>query len=228
MDFELFSAAHLSALAAALLVFTGILLLRKRLRQPKANKITRISLAALLLCSEASLQLSYVLDRNWEVASLPFQLCSLMVLLSALTLMTNHKRLYGLVFFLGSMGALQAILTPNLDVSFPQFRYFHFFIAHIGIIGAALFLMAVERYRPTYRSVLSAMLWLHVLAVPAAITNIVTGTTNFMFLARKPSTASLLDFLAPWPWYLLQLELVAFGICMLLLGAVKLIGHIYD
>ncbi len=47
-----------------------------------------------------------------------------------------------------------------------------------------------------------------------------------MFLARKPSTPSLLDLLAPWPWYLLQLELVALALCFLMLGVVRLIDRL--
>lgn len=227
MAFEMFSAAHTAGLAVALIVFTGIILFRKQLRRPALNQAVRYGLAVLLLCCEISLQLSYVLEHNWRVGSLPFQLCSLMLLLSAILLITNNKKLYHLVFFLGSMGALQALLTPNLDETFPHFRYFHFFIAHIGIIGAALFITAVERYRPTFRSVFSTLFWLHVLAIPAAITNIISGKTNFMFLARKPGTASLLDILAPWPWYLLQLEVIAFVICLLLFAAVKLLDRIF-
>ncbi|MBD2870160.1 YwaF family protein [Paenibacillus arenilitoris] len=227
MDFEPFSAAHYSALGAAGIFFAIIIACRKYLRRPKPNRIARASLAVVLLASEASLQLSYVLAGSWGVESLPFQLCSLMVLLSAVVMLANRKRLYGLVFFLGTLGALQALLTPSLNEGFPHFRYFHFFAAHIAIIGAAVFLLAVERYRPTIRSVIGALLGLHALAVPAAIANALTGTTNFMFLARKPDTASLLDLLAPWPWYLLQLELVAFAMCMLLWGAVRLASHTY-
>ncbi|CAM4143669.1 TIGR02206 family membrane protein [Paenibacillus alkaliterrae] len=230
MSFEMFSASHIAAIAAGILLFAGIILLRKQLRQPKVNLKARYGLAILLLVSEAALQLSYVIEHSWGAASLPFQLCSLMVLLSAVLLLTNAKRLYDCVFFLGSMGALQALLTPNLDEAFPHFRYFHFFIAHIGIIGASVFILAVERYRPTFRSVLKSLLWLHLLAIPAAIANYVTGTTNFMFLARKPASSSLLDLLSPWPWYLLELEIIAFSICFMLYALVKwlLPKHNYD
>lgn len=221
MRFEAFTAPHYAALAAAAAVFALLLLFRRRLRGERANRRFRIALASVLLLSEASLQLSYVLDGNWSAGSLPLQLCSLMLLLSAAALLFRVKTLYSAVFFLGSLGAFQAMLTPNLAEPFPQFRYFHFFIAHIAIIAAALYLFAVERYRPTMRSMFGALLWLHLLAVPAAAVNAWTGTTNFMFLAGKPATASLLDLLAPWPWYILQLELVAVALCLTLVGLSK-------
>lgn len=218
----MFSAQHAAALAVAVVVFAMIVVGRKGLRGEKANRRFRIGMALLLVICEISLQLSYFLEDSWSAGSLPFQLCSLTLLISAAALAFRVKQLYAIVFFLGTLGALQAMVTPNLDQPFPHFRYFHFFIAHIGIIASAVYLLTVERYRPTIRSVFAALLWLHALAVPAAIVNIVTGTTNFMFLARKPQTASMLDMLAPWPWYLLQLEAIALGLCMLLLGVSKL------
>ncbi|WP_138751950.1 TIGR02206 family membrane protein [Paenibacillus sinopodophylli] len=217
----MFSAAHSAGLSLLVVIVVMVVVFRRGLREPSRNQITRWTLAAVLLCSEAALQLSYITENSWGIYSLPLQLCSLMLLVGAVVLMTKHKALYDVLFFLGSMGALQALLTPNLDETFPHFRYFQFFIAHIGIIGAALFVVAVERYRPTFRSVLRAMLWLHILAIPAWITNYLSGTTNFMFLARKPATASLLDWLAPWPWYLLELEIIAFCLFFALYGVVK-------
>lgn len=223
MEFELFSTAHFAALAVLILVSTVIILFRTRIRKPEFNRKMRYGLAFLLIGCELSLQLFILAEHSWWIGSLPFQLCSLMVIVSAVVMFTNHKGSYDIIFFVGSMGALQALLTPNLDETFPHFRYFQFFIAHISIVAAAIYIIAVERYQPSFRSVLRALLWLHLLAIPAAITNILTGTTNFMFLARKPASASLLDLLAPWPWYLLQLEVVAFGIFIVLYAVLRLL-----
>jgi hypothetical integral membrane protein (TIGR02206 family) len=219
--FQAFSGAHYAALAATAIVLLGIAAGRRALRSQRADELFRKGLAAILLLCEVSLQLSYILEGSWWAGSLPFQLCSLTLLLSALLLLTGWKSLLPVIVFLGTLGALQALLTPNLDVTFPQFRYFQFFIAHIGIMATAVYAVAVRQYRPTLRSAAAAWIWLHILAVPAAIVNGLTGTTNFMFLARKPSTASLLDVLAPWPWYLLQLEFVAIAMFLLLYGGLK-------
>lgn len=223
MEFEMFSAAHYAALIAAAVVFSCIVAFRKKLRLPSYNRAFRYAAAAILAGCEAALQTSYVLAGDWGWGSLPLQLCSMTLLIAAVMLAARGERLYDIIYFLGILGALQAMLTPNLEQNFPHFRYFHFFIAHIGIIAAGLFAAVVERYRPTYKSVLRAWVWLHVLAIPAAAANYLTGYTNFMFLARKPGTASLLDMLAPWPWYILQLEAVVILFCLLLLWATSII-----
>jgi hypothetical integral membrane protein (TIGR02206 family) len=225
MAFEPFSIAHDMGLALAAAFVIAISAFRKKLREPGINRLVRYGLAALLVSCELSLQVWYVVTDNWGWNSLPFQLCSIMMWLSAALLLTRNRRLYEITFFLGIMGALQALLTPNLDATFPEFRYFHFFIAHSAIVGASVFLTVVEGYRPKVSSVFRAIGWLHVLAIPAAIANQMTGS-NFMFLARKPDTASMLDLLAPWPWYLLQLELVALILCFSLFGIVRAIDRL--
>ena len=53
------------------------------------------------------------------------------------------------------------------------------------------------------------MIALNIYAVVVGIINAIAGW-NYGYLCRKPAMPSLLDFLGPWPWYLLSLELVAF------------------
>lgn len=220
MEFEPFSIAHVLGIAMGVLFVIIMVIFRRRLREPRINRLTRIAIAGILFSCEFSLHVWYAVTSNYGLYSLPFQLCSIMMWLSIVLLLNRNHKLYEITFFLGILGAVQALLTPNLDVTFPTFRYFHFFIAHGAIIAASVFFTVIDGYRPRAASVLRALGWLHVLAIPAAITNFLTGS-NFMFLARKPETASLLDLLAPWPWYLLQLELVALIFCWALLFFVK-------
>ncbi len=73
----------------------------------------------------------------------------------------------------------------------------------------------VESFRPTWKSILITMGFLNIALIPVSVVNMLTGG-NYMFLARKPDTASLLDLLGPYPWYLLALEGVALLIFVLL------------
>jgi hypothetical integral membrane protein (TIGR02206 family) len=219
--FVMFSLPHALGFAGAILAVMILVRFRAQLREPRRNRLARYGIASLLVASEVSLYLWYTWNDAWGWFALPFQLCTMTLWLSVYVLLTRSRKVYEVAFFLGILGAMQALITPYLMVTFPDFRYFHFFIAHIAIIIAGVFLTAVDGYRPTARSVFRALLWLNVLAVPAAIANAFTGY-NFMFLARKPPTGSLLDWLAPWPWYIAELELIALALCFALLGAVRM------
>lgn len=174
------------------------------------------SLLAALSLPEASLHVWYVLTGIWDPAtSIPLELCSLTLFLSIAILLTDDRRLYPLVYFAGIGGALQAILTPNLGYPFPHFRFFHFFIVHIAIILTALYMTWVRGYRPTWKSIGWTMVFLNVSAILVGLVNWAVGS-NYMFLMRKPETASLLDLLGPHPIYILVEELIALVLFILM------------
>ncbi len=175
----------------------------------KRKSTIRYTLAIFLLASELSLYIWYLKTGVWDpVDSLPFQLCSISLFLSIIMLLTRNLFLFEITYFLGIGGAMQAMLTPELAYDFPQYRYFHFFLAHIAIILASLYMAWFENCRPTIKSMWKAFTALNVIAVVVFFINKATGG-NYMFLARKPINPSLIDFLGPYPWYILSLEIVA-------------------
>ena len=48
-----------------------------------------------------------------------------------------------------------------------------------------------------------------------AINYLVGDTANYFFLAHKPFSASILDILGPWPWYIIQGDVIALGLFFL-------------
>ncbi|MBL0387563.1 TIGR02206 family membrane protein [Tumebacillus sp. ITR2] len=204
---------------ALLLILAAVLLTyiyRKKLRGPSANLRFRVVLAALLLLCEISLESWQAYEGAWTLDfSLPLQLCSISLLLAILMLLSKSYRLFEFMFLAGLGGALQALLTPDLgNYAFPHFRTFEFFIGHGAVVVACFFMVFVERYRPTFGSVWRSFAALNVLALVVYGLDLLTGG-NYMFLAHKPSNASILDVLGPWPWYLLSLEGVALAMHLL-------------
>jgi len=214
--FAAFSPTHLAALAAAVLVWAALFAARRRLRIGRRAAWGRYAIAAVLALCEISLNLWYISENVYSVRdTLPLELCSISLYLCVAMLLTKSRGIFQIVYFTGIGGALQALLTPVLYYDFPHYRFLEFFIAHVFIIAAVLYMVWVEGYRPTLKSVGITMLFLNVLLGPIYVINMVTGG-NYMFVARKPETASLLDYLGPHPWYLLSMEAVAVVLFLML------------
>ncbi|MFC4408852.1 TIGR02206 family membrane protein [Chungangia koreensis] len=207
MKFVMFSAAHWFAISV--IVIAAILLFTMKNRINPHQKWERF-VAVTLLIMDLGYHVWLISSNRWRLMdSLPLELCSLSLLAAIVLLWTGNRKLYPFVFFAGIGGALQAVLTPVLDLSYPHFRYFHFFYTHGGIILTALYFTWVKGYRPTFKGVLQTMLTLNLLLPVIFLVNLLVEG-NYMFLRMKPVNGSLLDYLGPYPWYLLSLEAVAF------------------
>ena len=139
-----------------------------------------------------------------------------MVCLTAYPRCTNRRKPPHLMYFLGRAGATIALLLPDVGIyGFPHFRYFQTFIAHTLIIVSALYMMVVEVFHPTWASAKRVFIWTNIYMAFVFILNLIIGS-NYLFIAHKPETPSLIDMLGPWPWYILPIELLAVVIILLL------------
>ncbi len=216
-DFIMFSASHWVALAliaiSCLLLYSSRFTIRSH---SKLKRIIRLLLVIILLCSEAGLQVWYLSQNVWKTSSsLPLELCGITLLLSIIMLITRSRLLYSFLYFAGIGGAFIALITPNLIYPYPHFRFLLFFVAHGAIILASLYMTWIEGYKPTWKSLFFTMLCLNLVAVCVWFANYILGS-NYMFLAHKPSTYSVLDYFGPYPYYLLVEELFAFVVFLMM------------
>ena len=204
--FILFSSAHLGALAAVLVVNLALLFLRGPGKE-KPRLWFRYGLAIILIVNELAWHIWNLAVGTWTVQTmLPLHLCSVFVYGSAIMLVRRDVRIYEFAYLIGIAGAIQPLFTPDLGVyGFPHFRYWQTYISHGGIVTAAVYMTIVEGYRPYWRSLGKVIIWMNVYMVFVGIVNALLGS-NYLFIAHKPETASLLDALGPWPFYLLAIE----------------------
>jgi len=214
--FRLFSLSHLIVLSVLVPVNLSIIYLRPN-ASPQVRRAFRYGLAALLILNEMAWHLWIWTTGNWTVQTmLPLHLCSLFVFISAIMLITKSYTLYEFAYFLGIGGATQALLTPSLGIyGFPHFRFFQIFIAHGSIVTAAIYMTVIEQYRPYWTSLLHAVVGANLYMLLVGLVNALIGS-NYMFIAHKPYTPSLLDVLGPWPWYILSAEAVGLAVGLLL------------
>lgn len=210
--FVLFGVAHLGAIALAFITPLALALAVRAAKCPeRRERQFRLGLAVLLIGTWI-IWLGLLYRRGWlgPGTLLPMNLCDWAAILTIVTLLRPGQRSYELAYFWALGGTLQALLTPDLHNGFPDLRFIVFFLFHSGIIAAVFYLTFATRLRPWPSSIPRVMAWSVVYLVMAITMNALLGT-NFGYLSAKPPGPSLLDVLAPWPWYIWQLALIGFG-----------------
>jgi len=214
--FHAYEPAHLVVLGLTVAFTTTLILLtwagRERLVRPLEVALALVlflnwPIGLWVTSSKGTLSASY---------SLPLQLCDVGAILGGVALLWRRPLICELLYFWGLAGTLQGLITPNLDVTWPNPRFISFFLLHSGVVAAALQIVFGRRIAPRPGAVWRAMAWIivYALVVGAADAIIYYGLddrdVNYGFLCAKPAVASLLDALGPWPWYLVALVGVAF------------------
>jgi len=144
---------------------------------------------------------------SWQY-SLPIELCNLVLITCILSLFRSSRLLYEITYFWGLGGVLQALVTPDLARGFPSWDFILFFWGHGAILFGIIFIIAGKNFRPRRNSVVRMMIALNLYAIAVGSIDYIM-LWNYGYLCQKPAVPSILDFLGPWPWYLLSLEAIS-------------------
>jgi hypothetical integral membrane protein (TIGR02206 family) len=213
--FQLFGPAHIAALCV--LVALNLLLFRFKSTPEITRSKVRWTLAIILWLAEASWHAWNYFTGQWSVKTLlPLNVCSALIWLTGFMLVFKNQTIYEFAYFLGIGGAIQYLATPDLGIyGFPHFRYFQTFISHGLLVTCAIYMTIVEGFRPTWRSLLRVFVFTNFYMVIIFFINRWLGS-DYLFLNAKPATASILDLLPPWPYYILYMEVLGIVTCLLL------------
>ena len=197
--FELFGREHLLALTLVVVVQV-VLLWRFARADAAARRSARWALTAALWGQEVAFHLWRASLGTWNAREmLPLHLCSQGVWLGGLMLLTRSRRLYEYVYFAALAGAAMALATPDAGrYGWPHFRFTQFFVSHGLIVTAPLWMTFVEGFRPTASAPWRAAAVTVATGLATVPLNLRLGS-NYMFSARRPASASVLDHLPPWP-----------------------------
>jgi hypothetical integral membrane protein (TIGR02206 family) len=212
-----FSIAHDAALAV-LLAGALVVVWGPRHHPGRWIRWAAWSLAAAIFAGWAGEYVTDVVQGIWTVRfSLPLQLTDAVSLAAIVALLTRRALPIELLYFWGFSASLQAVLTPDLGVSFPNVLYFTYFLYHDGSILAALLLVFGCRRYPRPR----AMWWVFAAtlgwAAVAGTADVITGG-NYMYLAWKPTHNSLLNVMGPWPAYIAAAAAIGLAMFAVLAG----------
>ena len=214
--FELFGTGHLAYLAilAAIIVY---LIWGWKDPDEDSKRRARLLIATVMLINEIAWHTWNIAHGVWSIReNLPLHLCGFSIWTTIYMLFARDYRIYEFLFFIGLAGASQAVITPNAgEYGLPHFRALQTLISHGMLVVAMVFIAAIEGHRPTWASIWKTMLALNVYMFLLFGVNSVLGS-NYLFIMRKPDTASLFDLMGPWPWYLVVAEFLAVTIFIVL------------
>ncbi len=205
-EFAAYGPSHLVvlvvfAIGAALLVWAG-----RRQTEAQAQFFGRAF--AVVILASFLVALTYKLINRDLQTSIPLQLCDVAELIAAYALWTQRHWAFVLTYYWCLVLSSQALITPDVGTpkegspDFPHHLFLTFFVLHVLVVWAAIYLTWGRRNRPSWRDyrfvIIATLVW----AVFTFTFNAIVGT-NYGYLNGKPPTASVLDFLGPWPVYLL-------------------------
>lgn len=171
--------------------------------RPSTLKRLRVAAAMVLIAFLAFTYYSWFRLGFAPGSDLPLWLCDWVYLLAIFNLSWPTQVGVEVAYFWAMAGTLQALVTPDLSQGFPTLLYFLFFIGH-GLIMAAVFLeVGAAESAPRPVGVLYA--WVALVGYTAVVMGLdkLFGW-DYGFMLYKPHVHTLLDYLGPWPYYILS------------------------
>jgi len=198
---RLLGGLHLALLVA--IAASAVVLVMVCRRVESARTPLRLTLGFGLILNELIWYGYRYASEGVHLWNLPLQLCDASLWATALACLTLAPWLVEFAYFTGIAGAGMALLTPDLWRPWPQYPAIYFFLAHGGIV-VAIAVLVLGHVAPLRRgAVWRAFAMLLGFAALVGAFNAITKA-NYMYLCRKPESASLLNFLGAWPVYLLS------------------------
>ncbi len=224
-DFCAGSLEHI--LAVACIVALGLWATQQAKRQPeKGIFITRIFAWSLtvnvLLWQFIKAYVAYLpptdpayVPYNWN-EDLPLNPCNWLSFVALAYSYFPKAWMWHLLYFFVWVFTFNAIITPALYENFPHFTFCKFWIAHTGLVMFVIHLNRLQAPTIGFRNLVQAYAYLQVFTLLCLATNSLVGAqSNYFFLSHKPFSASILDILGDWPYYIIQGDIIAFGLFVL-------------
>jgi hypothetical integral membrane protein (TIGR02206 family) len=206
--FTAFGVSHLTALC--LFATLSILLMRfgRSSVSPRMKTTIRVGLGLCILIFETLYVLYPLPIGTFDVRySLPFQVCDIAAYATAIALITNWAIPREISCYLGLTTTLIACFTPDIVYDLPHIEYICFFASHALVVAAVLYMTIGLSQWPNPGAARRVFFFINAYAILMILVNLSIGS-NYIYLRSTPQVASPMEWLGPWPYYVVVMDVL--------------------
>tara|TARA_B100000686_G_scaffold173266_1_gene180482 strand:- start:1534 stop:2244 length:711 start_codon:yes stop_codon:yes gene_type:complete len=143
------------------------------------------------------------MDYPW-IRLLPIHMCSLSGFFIGVFLLTKRRLFFEVAFFWGIGGGINALITPDVTLTFPDPKYILFFLGHGLLLVNIGYACIALNNRPTFESVKNGILFSMAILPVIYLINLLLGPpANYWYLGAKPIEGqSIMDFFPDPPLHI--------------------------
>lgn len=198
--------SHEMPIITAFLLGTSIILFAKKVLNSKQQLRLFRLLTLCLSLFVIGVVIYLLITNNFNIKTdLPLYLCSFSALIFPIIVFLNKPFLFRIFYFWCMAWGIQAISTPDILDGYLSLEYYRYWIVHLGTMIIVLYGVFVLKIYPNFNSVFLSILALQGYILIVFLINEILDT-NYMYLSVKPESVTVLDYLGPWPYYILALQ----------------------
>jgi hypothetical integral membrane protein (TIGR02206 family) len=228
--FKIFGFAHFIPIIIMFILIFFLFYYRKKIRLWKYEALFRHFFGALMILNQMAytynnIYITSLLYKDEAIGAFPFpyasvtkdlplSLCGISMILTGFLFFNKSKRLFAILYFWVICGATLAIIFPSAIANNTyghfgpdKFRYYQFWIGHIGIIMIIAYMIIVWEYKIKLKSLIYSFIWLIIFGASTLIVNLILDA-NYLFIMNPKDTG--LNFLPNYPWSIPSFILLGF------------------
>jgi hypothetical integral membrane protein (TIGR02206 family) len=206
-EFILFGTTHLLTLGIIFVVSFGFsFFIRDKYSLESFGSFEKILGFALIL--NELLKPFYLIalgDYKWT-NTVPLHACHISSYTAGLFLLTREQRFFDFAYFWGLGGGTMALLTPDVEFTFPDLDFITLFFGHGLLFFSLIYIVIVIKQKVTFGSLINALKYSLILLPIMYVLNVLIGgepgyEANLWYLMKAPAGESLMSLFPAPPWH---------------------------
>ena len=210
-DIEKYGFTHI---VLVIIAFMGaILIYRHRDKFKNSNKNILKIFVVILFLQQFILYAWYLTSGSFSIeTSLPLYDCRVAIICLIYGVFFNNDKSKRIGIYLGFVGSMVALLTPELDkFVFPHYTWISFFVGHTLLLWVSCYIFFVEEIEISFQKYMEVFVFTNILHIAIIIFNRLTNC-NYAFLSEPPIFKEVAGRLHPLTYIAIMMLMLNFAL----------------